>query len=173
MAPYSIIAQSRFFMRRTLKTLMKIRSVFPLAILLALYAHWGGPLLCLANCNRGQGSITLQPNLPRPFRPIRIICPVTAITPFWLARCIKWACISFTVLKPAPQAKFIRLTLVGHRIIAKRVSVLVCGITILVRSPGPVLPKSATRWNKMMKLRIARFKCFISSAAAKITAHGA
>ena len=106
MAPYSIIAQSRFFMRRTLKTLMKIRSVFPLAMLLALYAHWGGPLLCLANCNRGQGSMTLQPNLPRPFRPMRIICPVTAITPFWLARCIKWSCISFTVLKPAPQAIF-------------------------------------------------------------------
>ena len=114
----------------TLKTLMKIRSVFPLAILLALYAHRGKPLLCLANCHRGQGSMTLQPNLPRPFRPIRIICPLTAITPFWLARCIKWAWISFTVLKPAPQAKFIRLTLVRQRIIAKRVNVLVCGIII-------------------------------------------
>ena len=43
----------------------------------------------------------------------------------------------------------------------------------LARSPAPVLPKSATRWNMMMKSRIARCRRFISLGAVRMTALGA
>lgn len=68
------MAQSRFCMHCTLKTQLKILSAFPSAIPPARFARRGGHLLCLAGCYRRQRSMTMQPNLLRPFRPMRIIC---------------------------------------------------------------------------------------------------
>ena len=112
-------------------------------------------------------------NFPRPFPPMRIIYGGMAITPFWLKRCIIRARTSFMALKPAPQPIFNWPTLAGHRINVNQVSELIGGIIIWTRLLVQGSPKSAIRWNMMMKWRTARCKRCISLAAAKINARGA
>ena len=172
MAPCSIMAQNLFCTRRTLKTWPKIQSAFRPATPPARYARRGGPLLCPGNCHRARRSMTMRLNLPRPFPPMRIIYGGMAITPFWLARCIMSARISFMALKHTPQPIFTRPTLAEHRITANRVSGLIGGIIIWARSPLQGSSKSAIRWNMMMKWHTARCKRCISLAAAKMNVHG-
>ena len=113
-----------------LKNLAKNSVCFSTCYTRAHYVRRDGLLLCRASCHHAQGSMTMRPNLPRPSRPMRIMCAVMVITRFWLARCIMWDQTSFMALKPGPQPIFIRLILAGHQIIANRVSVLIGGIII-------------------------------------------
>ena len=167
-----IRAQNPFCTRHTFKNWPKIQSAFLPAKPPARYARRGGRLLCPGNCHHARGSMTMRLNLPRPSPLKRITYGGMAITPFWLERCIMSARTSFMDLKPAPQPIFSRPTLAGHRIIANRVIGLVGGIIIWARSLLQGSLRSATRWNMMMKWRIAQYKRCISLADTKMNVHG-